>query len=141
MPAIKSASDIAAKWASVTPARASDYEAGVRNPKKDWANNTKAAETAYAEGVQAAISDGRFGRGVANSGTEKWSRKCISVGIGRWPTGVRAAQGDYEKGFAPYVDVISRTNLPQRFGRGDPRNYQRSEIMGSALHDARVRKS
>jgi len=141
MPAIKSAAEIAAKWATVTPARASDYEAGVRNPKKDWANNAKAAEGAYEEGVQSAISDKRFGRGVSNAGTQKWQEKAISVGVGRWPTGVRAAQADYQEGFAPYADVIARTTLPARYGRGDPRNYQRSEIMGTALHDARIRKS
>jgi hypothetical protein len=141
MPAIRSTADIQKKWTEVTPARAGDFETGVKTPKRDWAANTAAAESAYEEGVQSAISDKRFGRGVKTAGSEKWSRKTLAVGVSRWPTGVRAASEDYAKGFGPYHDVIERTTLPPRFGRGDPRNYQRSEVMGTALHSARTKKS
>ncbi len=138
MPEIKSSSEIAQKWATVTPQRSADYLAGVQKPKKDWATNTAAAEEAYNEGVQAAIVQGRFGRGVKNAGTPKWQRKSVEVGANRWGPGVRAAQSDYEQGFAPYRDVIERTTLPPRFARGDPRNYDRSIAMGTALHAARL---
>jgi len=139
MPEIRPLADIARKWGEVTPARASEYQAGVQNPKRDWAENTAAAEGAYEDGVQAAIQDKRFGRGVRDAGTGKWQKKAVELGVARWPAGVRAAQSDYQNGFAPYHDVIARTTLPPRFGRGDPRNYQRSEAMGTALHEARVR--
>ena len=33
---VKSAIDIARKWARVTSGRTEDYEEGVRNPTKDW---------------------------------------------------------------------------------------------------------
>jgi len=138
---IKSLAAIATKWATVTPGRSADYEAGVRNPKKDWGTQTANAEGAYETGVQEAISSKRFSKGVREAGTEKWQRKTIAVGIGRWGPGVRAAQDDYQKGFAPYYDVIARTTLPPRYGRGDPRNYARSQAMGEALNAARVQST
>ena len=51
MVAIRSAREIAEKWASVTPTRTAFYEAGVRSPKKDWARATSAAEQTYKTAV------------------------------------------------------------------------------------------
>ena len=139
MPAIKSVTQIKEKWARVTAQRSTDYADGVKSPKKDWATETKAAEGAYEEGVQAAIGRKAFGKGVDAAGTTKWQSKAIDVGVGRFPAGVTADQEDYGKGFAPFVDVISRTTLPQRFAKGDPRNYERVRVMGEALHAEKVK--
>jgi hypothetical protein len=40
---------------------------------------------------------------------------------------------DYEKGFAPYRDVIEQTALPPRFPKRDPRNIQRVSAIATAL--------
>ena len=47
MPKVKSASQIAEKWARVTPMRAEDYRIGVQNPKRDWAQASAAANDRY----------------------------------------------------------------------------------------------
>lgn len=138
MVAIKSISDIAAKWARVTPARTEDYEKGVRNPRRDWASETSGAEARYAEGVSAAVADGRFARGVANAGTGKWQAKAISKGVPRWGAGVREAQPDYEAGFGPFRNVIESLTLPPRYPKGDPRNIERVAAIANALHAAKV---
>lgn len=138
MPVIKSAADIAAKWARVTPERAKDYEEGVRAPKKDWATQTTAAEAAQAEGVRAALERGAFAKGVTKAGTGKWQRKAVEVGTHRWGPGVRAATADFSKGFAPYRDVIERVTLPTRYPKGDPRNIERVAAIAAALHAAKV---
>lgn len=137
MPPIKSAKDIAEKWARVTPQRAPDYEAGVRNPKVDWAKATVASAPAYKEGIQKSIAEGRFEKGVTAAGTEKWQRRASEVGPGRYSQGVQAAAPDYEKGFSKFRDVIERTTLPARFAKGDPRNIERVRAMAKALHDAK----
>jgi len=138
MPAIKNAREIAEKWAKVTPQRADDYEQGIRTPKKDWQTETSAAAENYAAGVQNAIANNRFATGVSNAGTAKWQKAAIEKGTQRWGPGVRVAQGDYESGFAPYADVISRTTLPPRYAKGDPRNIERVAAMATALHEAKV---
>lgn len=138
MPAIKSVSSIADKWSRVTPQRSQDYAEGVKNPTNNWAENTQAAEEAWAQGIQEAVSAGRFGAGVANAGNAKWQRKAATVGAQRFGPGVQAAKSDYEQGFAPYAGVISSTTLPPRGSKGDPRNYDRVRAMGEALHSAKV---
>lgn len=137
MPVIKSASKIAEKWAKVTPQRAGEYEEGVKNPTKDWAKETAGANDAYKSGVAAAIAKDRFLKGVQKAGTEKWKRKATEVGPARFSQGVQVAQPDYEKGFAPFADVISKTTLPPRFAKGDPRNIDRVRVMAAALADAK----
>lgn len=140
MPQIRSATDIAKKWARVTPQRSDDYKAGVESPRRDWAQATKKAEKAYAAGVQAAISEKRFGRGVDAAGTEKWQRNTLKKGVDRWGPGVQAARGDYEAGFAPFREVIASTQLPPRFAAGDPRNIERVRVLTQALRAAKTKK-
>lgn len=138
MPAIRTASAIAGKWARVTPGRTADYESGVKSPKKDWATEAAGAEAAYEEGITQAIGRKAFGKGVKDAGTGKWQRKASEVGVPRWGPGVRAAQTDYEKGFAPFRDVIERTDIGPRFPKGDPRNIDRVAKIAAALHAAKV---
>jgi hypothetical protein len=135
---IKSASDIAKKWSRVTPQRSEDYEAGVKNPRVDWASATRAAEESYKKGVMEAASKGRFGKGVSEAGTEKWQGKVISKGVDRWGTGVQTATSDYEEGFGPYADVIKSVNLPPRYPKGDPRNIERVTAIAKALRSKKV---
>ena len=135
---IKSTQEIANKWARVTPQRAPDYAAGVKNPKRSWSQGAQDAAEAYNQGVTEAIAGGRFEKGVAAAGDGKWSRKAQQVGTQRFGPGVQAAKGDYEAGFAPYAQVIAGVNLPPRGAKGDPRNYERVKAIGDALHTAKV---
>lgn len=139
MPNVRSASEVASKWGRVTPERAPDYEDGVRNPKKDWAQATKNAEDTYKQGVTAAISRGAFGKGVDKAGTSKWQKGAVEKGVDRFGPGVQVAQDDYEKGVSPYLDVIERTVLPPRYPKGDPRNIARVQAIAKALHDKKVK--
>jgi len=68
-PKIASADKIAAKWGSITPGRAADYEAGVRDPKADWETNTVAAAPNYKMAVSAPDIQKRFSGGAKRAGT------------------------------------------------------------------------
>jgi len=135
---VKSLEEIRKKWIDVTPGRASYYEAGIRNPREDWASQTAAAEDAYVQGVQEAITQGRFAKGVRKTGTEGWQRKALNVGVRRWPEGVRAAADDYASGFAPFRDVLERLTLPERRAKGDPANIERVRTIANALHKKKL---
>jgi len=134
MAIIKSAKDIAAKWKTVTPTRSGYYKDGVLAPRKDWAEQTAAAKDNYNAGIQKSITEDRFSKGVKEAGTQKWKDKTTSVGVSRWQGGVQVAAADFEKGFAPYRDVIEKTALPPRYPKGDPRNYDRVAVLGAALN-------
>jgi len=131
---IKPLDVIAAKYREVTPGRAPYYEAGVRNPREDWASRTSAAEPAWAQGVQEAVSQKRFSKGVRKAGTPKWQSRALELGVRRWPEGVRVGADEYQKNFAPYHDVLSRLALPERRAKGDPANIQRVAKIAEALH-------
>ncbi len=138
MAEIKDLSTIGRKWATVTPQRQGEYEEGVKNPKRDWAQATVAAADAQAKAVQAAISAKSFEKGVAKAGTSKWQEKTLTKGPTRWAQGVSLSQSDYEAGFGPFREVIARTVLPKRGPKGDPANIQRVAVLAKALHDAKV---
>lgn len=133
MAEIKSMQAIREKYGRVTPQRSQDYERGVKAPRRDWSGATLSATQAYTEGVQAAIQRGAFAEGVRAAGSEKWQGRAATVGVQRWGPGVRAGVSAYEEGFAPYRQVIESTALPEKFPRGDPRNYERVKAIGEAL--------
>lgn len=138
MPKVRSASDVANKWARVTPMRSEDYRIGVENPKRDWATATAAANDRYVQGVTTAAQAGRFAGGVKKAGTRKWQERAAAKGPSRFAEGVAIAQPDYESGWGPFRDVIEKTSLPPRYPKGDPRNHERSKGMGVALHKAKL---
>jgi len=138
MAAIRSIEEIKEKWEQVTPARAPQYEIGIRKPLRDWATNAAKQAGAWADGVQAAITDNRFEKGVKKAGTPKWQEKALEVGVRRWPEGVRVAGDDYKVGFAPFRDEIEKTVLPPKYAKGDPRNLERVRVIMEALHKKKL---
>jgi hypothetical protein len=141
MPTVKPVSQSADKWVRNAGQAAGDYKRGVASPRRSWATATAAAAEAHAAGIAEAIADKRFERGVVAAGDNKWQRKAVSVGASRFGPGVAAAKADYESGFAPFVGVIESVTLPPRGPAGDPRNYERSQVIGEALHEAKAKGS
>lgn len=136
---IKSMDAIKEKYTRVTPGRAADYQNGINNPKKDWETEAKKSEPNYEAGVQAAISNKSYGKGVSEAGSGKWKEKSLKVGVSRWGPGVTAGADDYAKGFAPFQSVIAGLNLPERKEKGNPANYNRVSAVGEALHKAKMK--
>lgn len=139
MAEIKSAAAIADKWSRVTPGRVEDYSLGVKSPKRDWADETAAAEGNWKQGVDKAQAAGLFGKGVKKAGTDKWQRKTLLKGPGRFAEGVYIARDDYQKGFEPYHDAIERVDLGPRFPRRDPRNLDRVKRVVDALVEVKLK--
>lgn len=138
MAEIKSLSAIREKWTRVTPQRTEDYKLGVQNPKRDWAEETEAAEDNYKAGVDAAHAKGMFRKGVQKAGSKKWQDKSLKKGPGRFAEGVYLAGGDYERGFAPFREAIARVDLGPRFPRRDPRNLERVRRVVEAMVEEKV---
>lgn len=137
MPKVKSG--YGKKWARVTPQRTEDYQQGVQNPKVSWQAATLAAEKNQADGVQQAITDKRFAKGVAKAGDAAWSAGALNKGVNRFGEGVQVSESKYETAFAPYAQVIESTQLPPRYPKGDPRNVQRVTAIATALRNKKVK--
>ena len=135
---IKPLNAIGDKWTTVTPGRTDDYQKGVNSPRRSWAQAAADAEQNYQDGVSQAAAEGRFGKGVQKAGDSAWKSGALTKGVSRWPQGVRLAGAKYQSGFAPYHSVIASKTLSPRGPKGDPRNYQRVQEIGEALHEAKT---
>lgn len=133
MAAVKDTSRVAAKWARVTPQRTEDYQQGVQTPRTPWAAASNAAADRYKTGVTEAANAGRFAKGVAAAGDQRWQQKSLAKGPSRFAEGVAMSGPDFQAGIAPYLDTIASTQLPPRFAKGDPRNIQRVSVLAAAL--------
>jgi len=122
---VRSIKAIGEKFARVVAQRGPDYQAGIENPRRDQATAAAAAEPLFEAGIQAAIAEKRFGKGVRKAGSEKWKRGAREKGVARWPAGVAAAQPDFEAGFEPFRSALERTELPPKRAKRDPANIQR----------------
>jgi len=138
---IKPMDRITDSWKRRSAASTPDYEAGIRDPKADWATETAAAEKNYNNGVQAAMSRGAFGKGVKTAGTSKWQKMALEKGTARWAQGIAMAEGAYVEGFTPYANVIANTKLPPRGPKGDPKNIERVRVMADALHKEKIKRT
>lgn len=138
MAEIKSLSAVKEKWTRVTPLRTEDYKLGVKNPKRDWEEETLAAEQNWKLGVDQAQAKGLFPKGVRAAGSAKWQRKALEKGPTRFAEGVYLAGDDYQTGFAPYHAAIQAVDLGPRFPRRDPRNLDRVRRVVEALIKEKV---
>lgn len=135
---IKDAATIAGKYATRGAAAGQDYANGVNNPRQPWAASTAAQSGAWGAGVQSAITNGSFVKGVNNAGDAKWQRKAAGVGAQRYPAGVTAAKTDYQNGVAPYLAVLQALQLPARGAKGDPSNINRVTAVNNALRQKKL---
>ncbi len=126
---IRDTGSIAKKFVSNAGRAGGDYADGVRQAGGDWEANTRAAGDNYAAGVQQAIGDKRFEKGVSEAGAGKYVEKATTLGSQRYPTGVAASEGAYAKGVQPHLDAMKSVSLPARRPKGDPANMQRAAVI------------
>lgn len=130
----------AKRWAEITPTRTSDYEYGVKNPKRDWAAATIAAKETWKAAMQKVIAEDRQTKGVQRAGTAAWIENTVAKGTGRWGSGVAIAQDKWAERTRPYFDEIARVSLPARMPSGHPNNIDRVKKIAEALHAKKVGK-
>lgn len=135
---VKDAATAATKFVQRAQAAAPDYAKGVTGAGNTWQAHTAAASDAWGAGVQAAVANGRFGKGVARVGGQKWETASAGKGAQRYPQGVAQAGPAWQANTGPYLDTIASLNLPPRRPKGDPANYQRSQMVADALRKKKV---
>lgn len=127
----------AQKWVDRASVATEDYKTGVQNPRQSWATATAAAENSYTQGVQKAISEKRFAKGVQKAGDSKWREGALTKGADRFASGVAAAKDRYQSQMQKVVAVIESVSLSPRNEKGNLNNYKRVQEMGSALNQAK----
>ena len=134
---VKSIDKIAKKWSDRAAISEDDYKDGIKNPKKDWETEALESKDNYESAIRESITRDARSKGISKAGTKKWQGKAVEKS-GRWAPGISGAVDEYRKEFGPMVDVISAVDLPPRYPAGDPRNYERSKAVGTALHAKKI---
>jgi hypothetical protein len=129
----------AAKWRARASAAQQDYLQGAQRPRRNWAEATRAGVQAWIQGIQQALADGRYERGITPEAEQLWRARIEQVGAQRYSQGVQQSQERYERNFAPYRQVLESLQLPERGPKGDPRNLERVRVVAEALHTAKRR--
>jgi hypothetical protein len=137
---VKDTGSLAKKFVQRAGAAGGDYKTGVEASGQDWEAGARAGAANYEAGVQQSIADKRFERGVAAAGAGKYVQRASTLGAQRFPTGVAAAEGDWAKGAAPYLDAIKGMELPPRRPKGDPGNQQRAAAVAARLRQIKLGK-
>lgn len=135
---IKDTAALAKKFVQRAGAAAADYKSGVEAAGQDWADNTARSGENYAAGVQQAIGDKRFEKGVAAAGAGKYTQRASTLGAQRFPTGIAAAESEWSKGAAPYLDALKSMELPARRPKGDPGNQARAAAVATKLRAVKI---
>ena len=130
---IKDTGSLANKFATRAAAASTDYKDGVAQAGQDWQTNAAASADAYAQGVQEAIGDGRFARGIADAGAAKYVKRSTELGATRYAPGVNAGKDDWARNVTPFLDKLKSLTLPPRGPRRSPQNMARANMVASEL--------
>lgn len=133
---VPSAVEIAKRFVKYAPVREDRFEEGVKNPKRDWAKSTLAAEGNYEESIRKSITRKAFGKGVTKCGTAKQQAKTIA-NLPRWREGIEGAETEMAEKMAPVVAVLESIKLPVAYPKGDPRNLDRVKVITQGLRKAK----
>ena len=135
---VKSSTDVAKKWADVTPGRSTFYESEASKAGSEWESGATGAAGAFKSAVAAGDIGTRYSGGVKKAGGAKYERKIKDVGVSRFGPGVSAAQADMQSGVDPYLAIIAATEIPDRGPRGSASNWAIPQKVGDPLHKKRL---
>lgn len=95
--AIKTPEQITEKYQRGVAGASPDYAAGVAAPSRNWAQATAQGASRYNAGVQKAIAEGRFAKGVAAAGDAKWQQRAATVGAQRYAASANDAAQEFAR--------------------------------------------
>jgi hypothetical protein len=93
----KTVEQIVTKYQNGVAGASQDYANGVQNPSRPWAAATAAGADRWRQGIQQAIQENRFQRGVAKAGDSKWQQNAISKGAANYASAAPTAAKSYQE--------------------------------------------
>jgi hypothetical protein len=129
---VKDTAAISAKYVQRAGAAAKDYTDGVASAGGDWETGAKNGEQNFEQGIQEAIADKRYGKGISGS-AGKYVANATKLGGTRYGPGVTNGQGAYTQGVQPYLDKLKSLQLPPKGPRRSPQNQQRANMVALEL--------
>lgn len=137
---MKNPQTVADKWSRNLASSTTAIQEGVNNVSVSPTAKAAQNQEAYLAGVQRAVADGKWERGLKRVTLEDWKQAMLSKGVSRIASGASAAVGKMEtflSEFLPHVESGQRMleNMP----RGDlATNIQRAVAMME--HNAKFKR-
>lgn len=129
--AMKNAATVADKWSRNLAGSTDSIRQGVQAVTQNPAEKAAQRVEAYLAGVQRAVADGKYARGLRRVTLQMWQEAMLNKGIGRVASGATAGKGkmvSFLEKFLPHLEAGKQklASMP----RGDLQtNIQRAVAM------------
>lgn len=137
----KNPSQVAQKWSNRLSQSGEAIRQGVQAVNESPTQKAAARADAYVAGIQRAVADGKYQRGLERVSLEDWRRAMLEKGVQRISTGASQAQPKMEsflQEFLPHVESGQR--MLESMPRGSlEQNVQR--MIAMVQHNAKFRRS
>ena len=135
---MKTASQVAQKYAERAANAAGDYVAGAQSTTKDQAAAAIAAKTIYQQALTASFGRGSYEKGLGKSGKSGWLRGVVEKGGERFGPGAAASAGNYATESGRFDGARGAANSLPRGLKGSDTNIARVRAVVSALRTVKV---
>ncbi len=136
---VKAAAQLQDKFASRAQNATNDYVGGVKTTQKDQNALAQAAAPRWATGVQAAIANDQFKKGLAHSSTDQWRTMAAEKGGRNFGPGAAGAKAKWAARVQPFFDTLNSLVFTQsKLPKGDLGNMARSSQVAATLHAKKV---
>lgn len=135
---MKTASASAGKYVERAGAASGDYKSGAESTSKDQAAAAIAGKQNWAAALQAAITAGRYEKGLQASGKQAWLKCVQEKGANRYAEGVASGASKYATNSGKYDSARSAADSLPRGTKGSEANFARAKAVGQALRRAKV---
>jgi hypothetical protein len=135
---VKDPAASATKYTNNTANAVAAYKAGVQAPKTSQSQAAIAAVGTWQTAVSSTQARNAYTTGLNKSGDQGWMNGALNKGADRYPQGTRLAAPKWQANVTPFLQVIASQTLPPRGIRGAAQNWQRSQTLGMALHQAKL---
>lgn len=135
---MKSASASMQKFVERAGAASGDYVKGAQETSKDQAAAAIAGKANWQAGIQAAITGGRYEKGLQASGKSGWLKGVTEKGGNRFAEGVASGANKYATNSGRYDSARGAASSLPRGPKGSEQNFARSKAVGQALRKAKV---
>lgn len=137
---MKTAQQVAEKYASRASAASTDYVLGVETTTKDQAARAIASAEIHKQATIAALNEGRYAKGLQRAGNQAWKDGVRKKGGNRYSEGVAGASGKYATNSASYDSARgAAVGLPRGL-KGSETNLARVKAVVMALRATKAGK-
>lgn len=137
---MKTASQSSQKFVERASAASGDYVSGAQSTTKDQAAAAIAGKANWVAGVQAAITGGRYEKGLQESGKAGWLKGVTEKGGNRFAEGVASGASKYATNSGKYDNARNAAASLPRGPKGSEQNFARAKAVGQALRSMKVGK-